>query len=102
MPASWKTVVGVTDRTHGVLCEKKARANENARRTEKKKKTVATLAQTTLKKLKGEMRIAVAAKAFAIKRGIAVLPESKKLKHQNHVARFVASGIKASRKNYQY
>ena len=37
---------GVTDRTHGVLCEKKARANENARRTEKKKKTVATLAQT--------------------------------------------------------
>ena len=73
LPASWKTVVGVTDRTHGVLCEKKARANENARRTEKKKKTVATLAQTTLKKLKGEMRIAVAAKAFAIKRGIAVL-----------------------------
>ena len=29
-----------------MLCENKARANENARRTEKKKKTVATLAQT--------------------------------------------------------
>ena len=35
-----------------------ARANENAGRTEKKKKkTVVTLAQTTLNKLKGEMRI---------------------------------------------